>query len=97
MVTKVLKEHPVPKVPSERSVPEVLCGRRVLHSGYLRQRLAGVARLRRALGPRQVDEVDDAPLGDLLHGGRALKGYSRDTLGHSRGTLGHSMGYSRGT
>ena len=49
------------------------------HSGYLRQRLAGVARLRRALGPRQVDEVDDAPLGDLLYGGRALTGYSRGT------------------
>jgi hypothetical protein len=56
------------------------------HSGYLRQRLAGVARLRRALGPRQVDEVDDAPLGDLLQGGRHSRG-TRGVLWDTQGVL----------
>jgi hypothetical protein len=51
----------------------------------------------RALKDRKaklVDEVDDAPLGDLLHGGM---GTQRVLTGHSRGTRRALEVYSRGT
>jgi hypothetical protein len=42
-----------------------------------------------------VDEVDDAPLGDLLQRGRALKGYSKGYSGALKGNQGALEGYSR--